>query len=84
MCYLVTCKRCADQYVGETKRQLNHRINGHRSDTKLKKKSLPIVKHFDNCLAKNFEVATIENVTVETATYAKQESRSTVNCYNLK
>ena len=35
VCYLVTCK---DQYVGETKRQLNHHMNGHKSDIKLKKK----------------------------------------------
>ena len=56
----MTCERCADLYVGETKRQLNHRMNGHKSDIKLKKKSLPIVKHFDSCLAENFEVTTIE------------------------
>ena len=60
MCYLVTCERYADQYVGETKRQLNHRMNGHKSDIKLKKKSLPIVKHFDSCLAENFEVTANE------------------------
>ena len=46
VCYLLTCESCDDQSVGETKRQLNHRINGHNSDIRLKKKSLPMVKHF--------------------------------------
>ena len=52
VCYLLTCGSCDDQYVGETKRQLNHRINGHNSDIGLKKKSLPIVKHFEKCSPK--------------------------------
>ena len=46
VCYLVTCERCAHQYVGETKRQLKHRMNEHKTDIKLKKKSLPIKKAF--------------------------------------
>ena len=60
VCYLVTCKACADQYVSETKRQLYHRMNGHKSVIKLKKKSLPMVKHFDSCSAEDFEVTAIE------------------------
>ena len=60
VCYLVSCKGCADQYVGETKRQLNHHTNGHKSDIKLKKKGLLILKHFDSCLAETFEVASTE------------------------
>ena len=38
VCYLLTCESCDDQYIGETKRQLNHRINGHNSDIRLTKK----------------------------------------------
>ena len=38
VCYLVTCERSTDQYVSETKRQLNHRMNEHKSDFKLKEK----------------------------------------------
>ena len=30
--YLITCTQCGKQYVGETKRVLNERMNGHRSD----------------------------------------------------
>ena len=35
-------------------------MNGHKSDIKLKKRSLPIVKHFDSCSAESFEVTAIE------------------------
>ena len=60
MCYLLTCESCDDQYFSETKRQLNHRINGHTSDIRLKKKSLPTVKHFEKCSPTNFNVTAIE------------------------
>ena len=42
------------------KRQLNHRINGHNSDIRLKKKSIPIVKYFEKCSPTNFNVTAIE------------------------
>ena len=60
VCYLLTCESCDDHYVGETKRQLNHRINGHNSDIRLKKESLPVVKHFEKCSPTNFNVTAIE------------------------
>ena len=28
--YLIECKNCAKQYIGETKRQLNERFGEHR------------------------------------------------------
>ena len=44
--YLMTCKQCQKQYVGETKLQLNQRINLHRSDINTcKLERSPIVKH---------------------------------------
>ena len=30
--YLITCTQCGKQYVGDTKRSLNERMNGHRSN----------------------------------------------------
>ena len=56
----MTCGSCKQQYVGETKRQLSHRMNGHKSDIKLQKKSLPIVKHFNKCPTDEFQVTAIE------------------------
>ena len=31
--YFITCRRCGQQYVGETGQPLHHRINSHRFDT---------------------------------------------------
>ena len=38
--YRMTCKYCQNQYVGETKLQLNQRINLHRSDVNTHKQIL--------------------------------------------
>ena len=44
--YLMTCKQCQKQYVGETKLQLNQRINLHRSDVNTHKlERSPIAEH---------------------------------------
>jgi predicted GIY-YIG superfamily endonuclease len=49
--YLITCKRCQQQYVGKTTTSLYTRFTGHKSDIKLYKtpkgKQLPIGKHFN-------------------------------------
>ena len=45
--YLITCTQCGKQYVGETKRALNERMNGHRSDwTKQRFQRSPVAEHF--------------------------------------
>ena len=44
--YLITCTKCKKQYVGQTTKQLNTRINHHRSDIR-NKKSTYIAKHFN-------------------------------------
>ena len=44
--YLVTCRKCNQQYVGETSRPLADRINDHLSAIRLKKPT-PISIHFN-------------------------------------
>jgi hypothetical protein len=44
--YLITCKKCKLQYVGETGRCLGDRLTDHRSNIKLKKDT-PIANHFN-------------------------------------
>ena len=44
--YLITCKSCSKQYVGETKDPLNIRINGHRSSIYTNDQESPIGPHF--------------------------------------
>ena len=44
--YLISCKRCGLQYVGETENALHIRMNGHRSDIRTKKTEKPVAAHF--------------------------------------
>ena len=47
--YLISCKRCGLQYVGETEQALNERMNGHRSDIVNKKiDDKPVAAHLNS------------------------------------
>ena len=45
--YLITCRKCSLQYVGETNRTLRDRLNDHRSAIRLKKNT-PTGLHFNS------------------------------------
>lgn len=45
--YLIQCKKCGIQYVGETEKALHIRLNGHRSDVKTRKLEKPVAAHFN-------------------------------------
>jgi len=45
--YLITCKRCKLQYVGETERRLKDRLNAHRSNINIKRQTAVAI-HFNN------------------------------------
>ena len=45
--YLISCKACKKQYVGETRQALNKRMNLHCSDWKTRKfNRSPVAEHF--------------------------------------
>lgn len=44
--YLIECKRCGDQYIGETGQKLNVRLAHHVSDIRLGKKT-QVAEHFN-------------------------------------
>lgn len=47
--YLMTCKVCKKQYVGETKLSISRRINLHRSDYNTRRfKRSPVAEHFSH------------------------------------
>ena len=51
--YLIQCKKCGLQYIGETENPLHIRNNGHRSDINTRKTEKPVAAHFnqpDHCL----------------------------------
>ena len=57
--YLVTCRSCGPQYVGETGQPLHRRINIHRSNiTQKRTEESPVVQLF------NGEVHTLADMTV--------------------
>ena len=45
--YLISCRLCGVQYVGETKNTLKKRIYGHRSTVNTKKLDTPVGHHFN-------------------------------------
>ncbi len=65
--YLITCKGCAAQYVGETCQKLNHRFNDHRNRIKNYNscsKATVLVDHFTTGACKNssYYVQIIEKI----------------------
>ena len=44
--YLISCKRCGLQYVGETENALHIWTNGHHSDIRTRKTKKPVATHF--------------------------------------
>ncbi len=56
--YLLSCKQCGLQYVGETKRSLRQRFGEHKNSVKNKKMNTLMVQHF-NQAGHSFEDMTI-------------------------
>ena len=66
--YLIHCKRCSLQYIGETGTKLRERVNNHRSCIKLNTKLLnktPISIHFNspNHSMDDFTITPLESMT---------------------
>ena len=62
--YLITCKCCGLQYVGETSQLMTMRFKEHRSDIKMGKKNTYLVHHFNKGRCKNatYTIQVIENL----------------------
>ena len=58
--YLIHCKECDKQYIGQTKRSLRHRTNNHRNDV-LNKRQTSVGTHFNSnaCMFDDFEIIPI-------------------------
>lgn len=71
--YLITCKHCKLQYVGETERRLKDRLNAHRSNITTKQKTA-IAIHFNNYRHsyKDLQIMPIEKV-LNNSKQARQE-----------
>ena len=62
--YLITCKRCGIQYVGETSQKLRNRLNNHRSSLK-RLTNLYLYHHFssDGHTEDDISIMPIEKIT---------------------
>ena len=60
--YCLTCKKCGDQYIGETEQELHCRQRGHLHDINSNKAGLPYVTHFRKCGIENYTITAIEKV----------------------
>ena len=72
--YLITCRKCSVQYVGETENPLHIRMNGHRSDIRTGKLEKPVAAHFSQPghSAGDLQVCGIEKIHRDSATWRKQ------------
>jgi GIY-YIG catalytic domain len=61
--YLISCKRCGMQYVGQTGRALGDRINDHLSNIRTVK-STPVALHFNlqDHSIEDFQISAIEQI----------------------
>jgi hypothetical protein len=75
--YLIQCKRCPAQYVGESKNSINYRLTRHRSSHKTKKDE-PVANHF-NQQPHTFKDLTI--LGIEEIRNKKQETRKIRESY---
>ena len=72
--YLITCRKCGNQYVGEMKNPLHIRTNGHRSDIGTGKIEKPVAAHFcqpDHSL-EYLQVQGIEKIHTNDSEWRKQ------------
>ena len=55
-------QKCSQQYTGETKLEFHLRMNKHKSDLRINKKSTGMMRHFSNCGVTNIQPAILERV----------------------
>ena len=74
--YLIECRKCRKQYIGETDNPLHLRMNSHRSDYYRKLSDKPVAKHF-NTIGYSFEdltIMVIEQIMADCTPRKQQES----------
>ena len=71
--YLIECRQCAFQYVGETGNALHVRLTGHRSEINHRRIKKPVAKHFSlpDYSMDNLKVMVIEKIHREDSEYRK-------------
>ena len=73
--YCITCKKCRDQYIGETEQEIHERQRGHLSDINSNKPSLPYVSHFQKCGIEHYTITGVEKIRKNCAETRKGRER---------
>ena len=75
--YLISCAKCDQQYVGETKRKVSERLSGHRSS---------IRKHANTFIARHFNLPghTVDDIRIQPIEHAHHSEpwRDRAGCYH--
>ena len=68
--YLISCAKCDQQYVGETKRKVSERLSGHRSS---------IRKHANTFIARHFNLPghTVDDIRIQPIEHITQSPGET-------
>ena len=71
--YVIECKKCKKQYVGETENALHIHMNGHCSDIKRRHLEKPVAKHCNSTghSLEDLSVYVIDEIQREEATFRK-------------
>ena len=73
--YIIQCKKCNEQYIGETERSLSARLVGHLSDIRhLRNK--PVAEHFNGNCWPHEENMTIYPISANRNYISKQQSKA--------
>ena len=73
--YVIECKRCKKQYVGETENALHIGMNGHRLEFEHQWLDKPVASHF-NCKdhsVEDFSISVIKQIHREETNFARQK-----------
>ena len=81
--YLIECRKCKKQYIGETENPLQLRMNGHRSDYYRKLPDKPVAEHF-NTTGHSFEDLTVRIIEQIVAGSARRKQRESFWIHTLQ
>ena len=84
--YLISCKKCETQYVGETARTLQSRISEHLGYIKNKKLTKATGEHFNlkGHKQSDMEVSIIEKMNSSSEQFRKQREKMYIQKFNTK
>ena len=84
--YLLSCKKCSQQYIGETERMLKERFSEHKTYVNTKNKSKTTGVHFNlkGHSVSDMEITIIEKVFNKDPRFRKERKKLYIQKFNTK